>query len=236
MKYKTVLNTIKITKMSSQIECPICMEVVEITRNCVTTECGHCFHANCLMTSVAHNGFGCPYCRTAMAEVPKEEEEEDEDDWTETSEDEEMFEEYALRGFRFLFNNLDGIEHDEADIEDENEDEQEVVDDDESKPSPAFIAEKLIAQGVTMEQVIKSLLRDHQEYEAHEDEFERNDDELFGKLRIIISNYTPEQAIPAPPQVVAPQVIAPQVVVEIDSSAQPKTSSILAPRRLMMHV
>jgi hypothetical protein len=49
-------------------DCPICMEQIEsFTKNCVTTECGHCFHTSCLMTSVAHNGFGCPYCRTAMA-------------------------------------------------------------------------------------------------------------------------------------------------------------------------
>ena len=63
-------------------ECPICMDPIEGAKNSITTECGHAFHATCLMTSVAHNGFGCPYCRTAMAEVPEEEETEysDEDD------------------------------------------------------------------------------------------------------------------------------------------------------------
>ena len=53
--------------ISENAECPICMDCILDTKNRVTTECGHCFHTNCLMTSVAHNGFGCPYCRTAMA-------------------------------------------------------------------------------------------------------------------------------------------------------------------------
>ena len=66
--------------MSTEIECPICFECVEPTKNCVTTECGHCFHTNCLMKNVAHNGFGCPYCRTAMAEEPEESEDGDDDE------------------------------------------------------------------------------------------------------------------------------------------------------------
>ena len=81
-------------------ECPICMDPIETQRNCVTTECGHCFHTNCLMTSVAHNGFNCPYCRTAMAEEP----EDDESSIYETDDGEdEMFNDNALRGFRFFF-------------------------------------------------------------------------------------------------------------------------------------
>ena len=61
------------------IECPICMDQIEEGKNRITTECGHCFHASCLMTNVAHNGFGCPYCRTAMAEEVEDEEEDVED-------------------------------------------------------------------------------------------------------------------------------------------------------------
>jgi hypothetical protein len=166
-----------------------------------------------------------------MAETPKEED--DEDEWTAISdEEEEIFDDYALRGFRFLFNNLDGIEHDAIDIQEEEDDEEAEVEvvNEEVKPTPAFIAQKLIDQGVTMEQLIKGLLIDHQEYESHEDEFDRINDEIFGKMRIIISNYTPEQAIPAP----APTPVAP--VTEIDSSAQPKVPSIMGSRRIMMHV
>ena len=60
--------------MSAQIDCPICLDCIETSKNCVTTECGHCFHTSCLMTSVAHNGFGCPYCRAKMAEEPEKKE------------------------------------------------------------------------------------------------------------------------------------------------------------------
>ena len=76
------------------------MDPITGEKNKVTTECGHCFHTSCLMTSVAHNGFGCPYCRSAMAKEPEEDEsvysDEDDDDFI------EPYDDYALRGFRFL--------------------------------------------------------------------------------------------------------------------------------------
>jgi len=79
-------------------DCPICMEVVHSTVNCVITECGHTFHTRCLLTNIVHNGFGCPYCRTEM--VPEEllqgdDEEDDEMDesFIEEDEDEEGREE-----------------------------------------------------------------------------------------------------------------------------------------------
>lgn len=62
-------------------DCPICMEVIQANINLVITECGHTFHARCLLTNIVHNGFGCPYCRTEM--IPEEllqEEENDEED------------------------------------------------------------------------------------------------------------------------------------------------------------
>jgi hypothetical protein len=166
--------------MNTQTECPICIEIIDFKKNCVTTECGHCFHTNCLMTSVAHNGFGCPYCRTAMAEEIKEEEEEEEDDWYD-EEEEEMFSDDSLRAFRFFMNNIGGLEHEQEDIEEEA-----------LVPSAEFLAKKIIEDGVTMEQMVQALLLSHAEYEDNE-EFERIDSELYGKLRIIISNYTPEQ-------------------------------------------
>ena len=54
----------------SDITCSICMDTIATTNNNVTTECGHCFHTKCLMQNVAHNGFACPCCRTAMANTP----------------------------------------------------------------------------------------------------------------------------------------------------------------------
>jgi len=174
-------------------DCPICMDPIEGTKNCITTECGHAFHANCLMTSVAHNGFGCPYCRTAMAEVPEEEDDEDSEG---EYEDDELIDDDALRGLRFFMNNLNGEEHDEQDNEEEEvylqyeenaEPEEPVV----PVPTAGFIVEKLTQQGVTMEDLVKVLLIGHDEYEPQSEHLERLDSEMFGKLRIIISNFNP---------------------------------------------
>jgi len=222
--------------MSSQIDCPICMDCIETSKNCVTTECGHCFHASCLMTSVAHNGFGCPYCRTKMAEEP---EEDAETVYSDEEEDEEVFDEDALRGFRFFWNNLNGEDHDEDDEADEQQLEEwaqqaEASEEEERPdiPSASFVAQKLQQQGVSYEQLVKMLLLQHEEY-VDKEEFERIDDETFGKIRIIVSNYyTPEQATQAPepvPQPVQTPVVTPVVLPDI---AEPKIYS----RRIMIHV
>ena len=61
-------------------ECPICFDEIKCGAcNSVVTECGHKFHTNCLMKSVAFNGYGCPYCRTKMAEEPDSDDSDDED-------------------------------------------------------------------------------------------------------------------------------------------------------------
>lgn len=180
--------------MSAPIDCPICMDCIETTKNCVTTECGHSFHTNCLMTSVAHNGFGCPYCRTKMAE---ELEEEVETVYSDEEEEEDMFDEDALRGFRFFWNNLAGEEHDEDDEADEQQLEEWLVEEAEEYtniPSTSFVANKLQHQGVSYEQLVNIILLQHDEYSENE-EAERADGEIFGKIRMIVSNYTPEQAI-----------------------------------------
>jgi hypothetical protein len=122
------------------------------------------------MTSIANNGFGCPYCRTAMAEEPEEEEEE-----TVWFDEEEMFDDDALRGFRFFWNNLNSEPHDEDDETD-------------------FVAQKLREQGVTFEQLFKMVCFNvYEEYEYVE-AGQRLSDDIFGKIRIIVSNYTPEKA------------------------------------------
>ena len=190
----------------NQNDCPICMEVIDISRNCVTTECGHCFHANCLMKSVAHNGFGCPYCRTAMAEaVNRNDDDDDNEEFSEEEEEEEEEEERygdnVLRGFRFFMNNVHGNPQDEDDMDDENDwlrllEEQ----GERPKPSADYVHDKLVEQGVTMSQLVKILLRDHDEYDQEEDEFERVDDEVWGKLRMIITNYNPRLVMPPPVQ------------------------------------
>ena len=102
------------------VDCPICMEAIVTTKNIVITECGHTFHCSCLMTNVAHNGFGCPYCRTAMAEEVEVEQSEYEGDESITdSVNAAIHEDDMLRGFRMFHNLSDGIEHEQIDIDDE---------------------------------------------------------------------------------------------------------------------
>jgi hypothetical protein len=43
-----------------------------------------------------------------------------------------------------------------------------------------------------MEDLVKIMLQQHEEYQSQSEYLERVDDELFGKMRIIISNFTPE--------------------------------------------
>lgn len=209
------------------------MDCILDTKNRVTTECGHCFHTNCLMTSVAHNGFGCPYCRTAMT-VEIKDEDDDEDDWGSIdSEDED--DDRALRGFRFMFNMLaaepnaqeDELEEDEDDEEEEATAAAEDEGHDGDRPSPDYITQKLSEQGVTMAQLVKVMLTSHDEY-SNEESFDRIDDKIYGKLRIIISNYRPEP-------VVVQEIVVATPMEPVDFDAQPKSSRVTS-RRMMSHL
>lgn len=222
--------------MNALTDCPICMDAIDINKNCVTTECGHCFHASCLMTNVSRNGFGCPYCRTAMAQEPEDDSEDDEtvseSEWSDAS-NEELYDEYALRGLRFMTNNLEGIDHDILDLHDEREDEEEREREENTEnnlPNAAYIAEKLVAQGITMEQLVKSLLVNHEEYE-NDDDVDRVESDIFGKMRIIISNYSPEDepATPVPRSVEPISAPIPSPFHTVSPSpaiAEPKTPTI----------
>jgi len=167
------------------------MEVLTGTKNIVTTECGHCFHTNCLMTSVAHNGFGCPYCRTQMAAAPEESDDDDDSAWSSYDEDEELYGDHSLRGARWLFQRANGEEVDEEEEEEEDREDADII----VKPSVEFLTRKLVSQGITMENMVQALLVDHEEYDnsAAGADF---DGILFGKLRILISNYKPEDDAP----------------------------------------
>jgi hypothetical protein len=61
-------------------ECPICLDDIIGLKNCVTTDCGHTFHCRCLLTNIAHNGFACPFCRAALADVAEDEEDEEDEE------------------------------------------------------------------------------------------------------------------------------------------------------------
>lgn len=175
----------------SSCECPICLDDIDVSKNCTRTECGHTFHATCLMNNILRNGFGCPYCRTAMVEEP--EEEDDESQFSRGDEDEvenEEMEDYTLRGFRFFFENVDGVAHEDEDTLEEYEEQRRSNPSTPlAKPTPAIIAQKLTEQGITMETLVKMLLIEHDEYDDEEEEFEDVGEDIFGRMRIIISNY-----------------------------------------------
>lgn len=170
-------------------DCPICMEALDASKNFAATECGHKFHLSCLMKSVVHNGFGCPYCRTKMADEPEPEQDE-ESVWSDASEEEEPFDDHALNGLRWMMMRLEGEEITEDDVEEEEEEEAE--EEETPKPTVEFITQKLQEKRITMEDTVRALLIQHEEY-ADDREVENIDDRIFGEMRIIISNYVPEQ-------------------------------------------
>lgn len=165
------------------MECPICMENIDGTKNCVTTECGHCFHTNCLMRNVAFNGFGCPYCRFEMVE----EELSDSDD-----------EDYE-----------DGEEDNGSDDEEEEDDagsdlEDFIVPDadanGEKEPLPSFelLEKKLIEKGITYECLVKAFIRNSLYYIYHDDhpgyeDFKNCDEKVEEIMLNTIHNYNLEQ-------------------------------------------
>ena len=185
------------------MDCPICMECIVGPTNKVVTECGHCFHTSCLMTSVAHNGFGCPYCRAVMAQEPTQEPTQDDesyaylgqghtqDDDDETQEQNQISDE-SLQGMRRLFRQVESDINEEP-YEDEDND-SETNSDQTPIPSLAFMAENLITQGVNYEQLLKMALLEHDEY-AFTESYDVASDNLFEKIQTIIRDFRPEQEL-----------------------------------------
>lgn len=193
--------------MSSNIDCPICMEEIDGVNNRVTTECGHAFHTKCLMTNASRNGFGCPYCRTKLAqEEPSGDEEEEDDDYNPFFDDDyedeaEEITDDTLMAMRNLFLVAEGEEPEpveESESESDDSDIEIVINIEpreqtrpltQSKPSPAFIARMLTASGVTMEDMVKCLIQEtcHEEYA--EEDYQRDSSVMFGKIRRIISRH-----------------------------------------------
>lgn len=190
------------------IECPICYDKIEGHINTVTTECGHKFHTKCLFQNVAHNGFGCPCCRTQMANInddqdnasdyDSEEETDDDSDDEETMSDDDMtdmdleeepFSDFALLGLRLFMNRIEGLEQDSQDIETENSF-QDILQEQylPEIPSVEYITEKFIEQGITMNQLVHTLLMEHPEY-SELDEAENIYYDLSYKIRRLIIEY-----------------------------------------------
>jgi hypothetical protein len=173
-----------------QLECPICFDAID-NKNFVTTECGHCFHCSCLMKNVVNNGFDCPMCRQKMAEVIEDDESDGSsyDSWIENDRNRDP-DDNALTSFRMF---QQQIENEEVEEEpQQHDDEAEVSDDDDDEPplpTPAYLANKLAEKGVTMEDMVKALLLEHDEYEDEYEVFNRRTSEMYGELRRLILNY-----------------------------------------------
>ena len=163
-------------------DCPICMETIEGTKNIIVTECGHRFHCNCLMQNAAHNGFGCPYCRTVMAEEPVEEEDDDEDDASlfDYEDSPELLTDNELTSFRMFNQRLEGEVVEEELEEEELEEEEE----EEEDPDSHYISQKLHEKGFTYEDLVKCLLwGEHSEMGNRYENYERRSSEVYGQIK-----------------------------------------------------
>jgi hypothetical protein len=158
-------------------ECPICFEVIEGEKNKVITECGHIFHTNCLMKNVSHNGFGCPYCRSIMAEKQENDSDSDsesdtESEWSEVEDDIE--EHNGLEGLRHLFARAEGTYI--------------------PPPTAEDINRKMMEKGYTMLDLVKVLLTNYQDdcFSETESEYENQItyvDKVVDDLNEIIIEY-----------------------------------------------
>lgn len=203
------------------MNCPICFEELMMLNNMITTECGHQFHASCLMKHAVYNGFSCPCCRAIMAEKENKQqntggEDSDDDTYDESDDDNTNSDtdsitssdyddtvisehinihrnEYVLRGFRFFMNRIDCVEDSEEDIDDESEDEQYDL----SVPSPEYLIKHLQDQNVTLEQLITSLLVAYRtEYKNYirdlDSDLMYKMNEVMYKMNRLIYNYNKE--------------------------------------------
>ena len=148
-------------------ECPICMDMIDVSKNCVTTECGHKFHTSCLMKNVSFNGFECPYCRSLMAE------------------DDEEDEEYVE----------DGEDDEEGDEDDAETHENYPLSDEDPIPSFELVFKKLMDKNVTYEQLVKSMMYGHLAFSFTEncDEYEKIAELINEEIYNTIINYKPEE-------------------------------------------
>jgi len=129
----------------------------------------------------------------------------------------ELYDDDVLRGFRFFNNNINGEEHDEDDVEEEifvneeSESESEAGAEDNAAPPPVlYVAQKLVEQGVTMEQLLKAVLCSCHDYQRDYEDFERVESEIVGRISTILNNYTPAPLVTAP-LVTTPVVTTPVV-------------------------
>ena len=180
----------------NSIECPICFDVIG-DKNNITTDCGHKFHASCLMTNITRNGFGCPCCRAVMAENDTNDSDENEsnddedtydsdEDTYDSDEDEELFSDYALRGLRLFTNQLENVASDQEDISDE-------IAESNNRPLPSaeHVMRLLSEDGYLQHHIVSAMLAYHKEYRDNTD-IQTQGTNLWNKVSHIIDNFVPD--------------------------------------------
>jgi len=110
-----------------------------------------------------------------------------------SSESDELNDEYLLRGLRLFTNRIEGEENDQSDIEAEYvlsfENDYEGSDDTALKvPTAEYITERLIEQGITMYQLVHTLMIDNEEYDKMENVHNSYND-LSTKVRLLIDEF-----------------------------------------------
>lgn len=172
-------------------DCPICMDTIVGLCNRVVTECGHAFHCSCLMQNAVHNGFGCPYCRTTMADIL----EDDEDDEDNISVISSVFDDDVLATFRMFHQQINGEEVEEvveSEEEEDDEDEEDEGYDVNRQPCPQadYVTRKLMERGVTFEDLVKNILyQEHDDWGRLYNQYEQSSSEIYGKFRAVISSF-----------------------------------------------
>ena len=168
---------------SLDCECSICLENIIGVSNKVVTDCGHTFHCKCLMTNITFNGFGCPFCRNAMA-VLQDYSDSDSDSGSShpntiisTEEDDEE----------------DDEEEDDDDYSDDNNNQRNElrrVVNDEIMPESGLIIKILQEQGYTMEDLVKlHLFLEHSRWGTYYQDYENISRCLFSLFLEIIEEY-----------------------------------------------
>ena len=148
--------------MEQPIECSICMDNINVKKNCVVTECGHSYHTSCLMTNVTYNGYDCPYCRTKLADAQAANDTDD-DDVEDISDEFERSNQInsrrTLNTFRSLFQPANEMDFEEASVMTQSslatEDHVEQLGD---FPDAKYISDKITEKGISQLELVKALL------------------------------------------------------------------------------
>ena len=210
-----------IITQNNECECPICMDIIDELNNRVTTECGHVFHCSCLMKNTVYNGFGCPYCRTSLAEITEQnhgnntnnydsdDNSDDSDDSDNSDDDTDDYleeENKFLTSFRMFHQQINGLEVEEDNEEEDNEEEDNEEEDNEEEdneeedtlnhpvPDFALVSIKLLERGITFDDLVKTILyHEHDNYLRQYSKHERRSSEVYGQFRAVISRFKHEQ-------------------------------------------